>query len=112
MNVEFLLKLCVSNAVIILCVQLAKKLPSLAGLIATMPLAGLIVLVWLYTDNPGDFHLLTRYTRAALWGILPSIAFYLMAFLCFTKSFSLPVTLSASFGVWLVGAYVHQRMLG
>jgi uncharacterized membrane protein (GlpM family) len=109
---EFLLKLCVSNAVIILCVQLAKKLPSLAGLIATMPLAGLIVLVWVYTDRRGDFDFMLTYTRGALWGILPSIAFYLVALLCFSRHLSLPMTLAASFAVWLAGAVVHQRFLG
>jgi uncharacterized membrane protein (GlpM family) len=92
-------------------VQLAKKLPSLAGLIATMPLAGLIVLVWLYTDHRGEPGFMVTYTRGAVWGILPSIAFYLVALLCFSRHFSLPVTLAASFAAWLVGALIHQWAL-
>jgi hypothetical protein len=36
---DFVLNLLLSNAVIILSVQLGKKIPALAGLIATMPLA-------------------------------------------------------------------------
>lgn len=108
---EFLLKLCVSNAVIILCVQLARKLPALAGLIATMPLAGLIVLVWLYTDHHGEPGFMVTYTRGALWGILPSIAFYLTALFCFSRQLSLPLTLAASFAVWLAGALIHQWAL-
>jgi len=108
---EFLLKLCVSNAVIILCVQLAKKLPSLAGLVATMPLVGLIVLVWLYTDHRGDSAFMVSYTRGALWGVLPSIAFYLVALFCFSRHLSLPLTLAAGFAVWLAGALIHQWAL-
>jgi uncharacterized membrane protein (GlpM family) len=108
---EFVLKLCLSNAIIILCVQLAKKLPSLAGLIATMPLAGLIVLVWLYADRQGDFSFMVTYTRGALWGILPSVAFYLVALLCFSRHLGLPLTLAASFAVWLAGALIHQWAL-
>jgi uncharacterized membrane protein (GlpM family) len=106
---DFLLKLLLSNAVIILCVQIGKKIPSLAGLIATMPLAGLIVLVWLYSEKGGDFDFMVLYTRSALWGILPTLAFYLIALLCFTKQLPLAAVLSASFGVWVVGALIHQR---
>ncbi len=108
---DFLFKLLLSNAVIILSVQIGKRFPSLAGLIATMPLAGLIVLVWLYADKRGDFDFMVLYTRGALWGILPSIAFYITALLCFGRHLSLAVVLSASFAVWLVGAVIHQRFL-
>jgi len=108
---NFLVKLLISVAIIVFCVQVGKKFPALAGLVATMPLAGLIVLIWLYTDRPGDYDFIVKYTQGALWGILPSIAFYLVALFCFSRHCSLPVTLSGSFGVWLVGAIIHQRLL-
>ena len=44
---RFAIKLLVSIALILLCTSIGKKLPSLAGLIAVMPLTGLIVLIWL-----------------------------------------------------------------
>jgi len=108
---NFLLKLCITVAVIVFCTQIGRKFPSLAGLIATMPLTGLIVLLWLYFDSSGNYDLMTSYTRAALWGILPSILFFLVAFLCFQKQLSLSIALSASFAVWLIGAFVHQWFL-
>jgi hypothetical protein len=73
---NFAIKLAVTIAVIVLCTQIGRKLPSLAGLIATMPLTGLIVLMWLYFDNPGNYDLLVNYTKGALWGIFPSILFF------------------------------------
>ena len=73
-----------------------------------MPLTGLIVLFWLYTDNPGDFALMAEYTKGALWGILPSILFFLTAFICFGKQLALWIVLCAGFAVWVVGAAVHQ----
>ncbi|MGA7874582.1 MAG: DUF3147 family protein [Desulfoferrobacter sp.] len=108
---NFLLKLCITVAVIIFCTQIGRKFPSLAGLIATMPLTGLIVLLWLYLDSSGNYDLMTSYTRAALWGILPSILFFLVAFLCFQKQLSLSIALPVSFAVWLIGAFVHQWFL-
>ena len=108
---EFFVKLLISISIIILCTQIGRKFPSLGGLIATMPLTGVIVLAWLYSDNPGDYDLITKYTRGALWGILPSVLFFLMAFLCFNKHLPLTLVLVASFGVWLIGAFLHQWLL-
>ncbi len=56
---RFLIKLLISVGIIIFCTQIGRKLPSLAGLIAVMPLTGVIVLLWLYSDNPGNFNLMT-----------------------------------------------------
>ncbi|UCC97746.1 MAG: DUF3147 family protein [Phycisphaerales bacterium] len=109
---KFAIKLLISVCVISFCVAVARKLPSLAGLIAVMPLTGLIVLIWLYSDNPGNFALMTDYTKGALWGIVPSILFFLVALSCFQKQLPLWIVLCASFGVWLLAAFVHQWLLG
>jgi uncharacterized membrane protein (GlpM family) len=108
---RFLIKLFVSLCIITVCTQIGRKLPSLAGLIAVMPLTGLIVLIWLYIDNPGDLDLMTGYTKGALWGILPTILFFVTAFLCFQRRLSLWAVLCASFTVWIVAAFVHQLLL-
>ena len=108
---RFVIKLLISVCVIALCTQIGRKLPTLAGLIAVMPLTGLIVLVWLYLDNPADFNLMSDYTKGALWGIVPSILFFLVAFMCFRKQLSLWIVLCASFAVWLIAAFVHQWLL-
>jgi len=108
---KFVIKLLISVCVISICAAVARKVPSLAGLIAVMPLTGLIVLIWLYLDNPGNFALMTDYARGALWGIVPSILFFLVAFVCFQKHLPLWIVLCASFAVWLVGAFFHQLLL-
>ncbi len=108
---KFVIKLLISVCVIIICAWIARKMPTLAGLIAVMPLTGLIVLVWLYLDNPANFALMTDYTKGALWGIVPSIMFFLVAFVCFQKHLPLWIVLCASFAVWLVGAFFHQWLL-
>jgi len=108
---RFVIKLLVSLCVIAFCTQIGRKMPTLAGLIAVMPLTGLIVLVWLYLDNPGNFALMTDYTKGAFWGIVPTILFFLVAFICFQKHLPLWIVLCASFAVWLVGAFFHQWLL-
>jgi len=108
---RFVIKLLISVCVIAFCAQIGRRLPTLAGLIAVMPLTGLIVLVWLYLDNPGNFNLMTEYTKGALWGIVPSVLFFLVAFVCFRRHLPLWIVLCASFAVWLIGAFVHQWLL-
>jgi len=111
---RFVIRLLITVSVIVLCTWIAEKhrLPSLAGLIAVMPLTGLFVLVWLYQDQPRNFALMANYTKGALWGILPSILFFLTAFMCFTKRLPLWIALIVSFWVWLLAAIVHQWLLG
>ncbi len=109
---RFAIKLLISVCVIAFCAGIERRLPTLAGLIAVMPLTGLIVLVWLYLDNPGNFNLMTEYTKGALWGIVPSILFFLVAFVCFRRHLPLWIVLCASFAVWFIGAFVHQWLLG
>jgi len=111
MRIHDTIKILISVIIIVFCTQIGRRLPTLAGLVAVMPLTGLIVLVWLYTDNPDNFNIVIDYTKGALWGILPSILFFLTAFICFRKHLSLWIVLCASFAVWLIAAFFHQWLL-
>ena len=108
---HFFIKLLASVSIVVVSSQIARKLPTLGGLIATMPLTGVIVLLWVYTDNPGNAPLLQNYTKGAVFGILPSIAFFITAFICFNKHLPLSLVLVISFSVWLIGACIHQWFL-
>jgi uncharacterized membrane protein (GlpM family) len=108
---RFLIKLLITVCVIIICTQTGRKLPTLAGLIVVMPLTSLIVLVWLYFDNPGNFNLMADFCWGALWGLIPTALFYLIALMGFRKHFSLWAVLCAGFAVWLVAAIMHQWLL-
>ncbi len=108
---QILIKAVLSVVIILAATAVARRLPATAGLIGVMPLAGALVLVWVYLDSGGDSRIMQSFTKGALWGILPSILFYLVAFFCFKKNCSLPVALLASFGAWLCAAAVHQWML-
>ena len=108
---KFVIKLLISVCVISICAAVARKVLTLAGLIAVMPLTGLIVLVWLYLDNPGNLTLMTDYTKGAVFGIVPSILFFLVAFVCFHKRLPLWIVLCAGSAVWIAAAFVHQWLL-
>jgi uncharacterized membrane protein (GlpM family) len=91
--------------------QLGRAFPKVAGLIATMPLTTLIVMLWLYSDRPGDLVQMRDYTVAVLYGIAPSVQFFVVAYVCFRRGVRVPVTLCAGLEEWLVGAGLHLWLL-
>jgi uncharacterized membrane protein (GlpM family) len=108
---QLIIKTVISLGIILAAITIGKRFPSLAGLISVMPLAGALILVWMYLDTRGDPKIMQQFTKGAIWGILPSILFYCAAFACFKKGFSLPAALAAGFAVWLAGALVHYLLL-
>lgn len=105
------LKIALSLAVILTATAVGRKWPSLAGLVGVMPLTGALVLVWVALDSGSDPRVMQQFTRGALWGLVPTVLFFLAAFLCFRKELPLPTTLVVSFGVWLISAGLHQWLL-
>lgn len=111
MDTKFFIKIFITLIIIVLCAQIGKKAPLLAGLIATAPITTLIVLIWLWTDKPGDYNLVVNYTKAVCWGMIPTIFFFLTAYLCFKGRIQILPTVLFSFAIWFVGAVIHQLLL-
>jgi uncharacterized membrane protein (GlpM family) len=111
MDLKFLIKLFATVLIIIFCAHIGKKVPTLAGLIAAAPITTLIVLLWLWSDKPGDFKLMAEYAKGVFWGIIPTAFFFAAAFVCFKKNLSILPTVSISFAAWLVSAIAHQLIL-
>ena len=103
-----IIKVGISVVIILAATAIGKKIPSLAGLIAVMPLTGCLVLVWLYMESQGDSKTMEAFTKGALGGIVPSVLFFVAAWLCFRKQLALPIVLAVGFAVWLGAAFVHQ----
>ena len=108
---QLIVKLAISMAVILAATGIARKAPSIAGLISVMPLAGALILSFVYYENKGQWQIMQGFTRGALWGIVPSILFYLVAFICLKKEMSLAGILGSSFGAWFAAALIHHWVL-
>jgi len=57
---QTIFKLIISLVVILIATQVGKKVPTLAGLIGTMPLTGALIFIWLYIDNKNSPEVLKR----------------------------------------------------
>jgi uncharacterized membrane protein (GlpM family) len=108
---QLAIKIAVSLAVILLATFAAKRFPSVAGLIGVMPLTGALVLAWVYWENQGDAKIMAGFTKGAVWGMVPSILFYFVAFMCLKKGLPLTAVLLAGFAAWFLAAVIHQWLL-
>ena len=106
-----IVKIVMTVGIVLAATAIGRKWPSLAGLVGVMPLTGALVLVWVALDNGSDPQLMQQFTRGALWGLVPTVLFFLTALLCFRKGLALPMVVAVSFGVWLVGALLHQWLV-
>jgi uncharacterized membrane protein (GlpM family) len=108
---QLLVKVTLSVCIILLATAIAKKFPSLASLVGVMPLTGALVLAWVFFENNGDPAIMQRFAKGALWGILPSILFFIVAFFCLRREMPLMAVLTVSFSAWFVAAVIHQWAL-
>ena len=104
-------KVTLSVGIILLATAIAKRYPSLAGLIGVMPLTGALVLAWVFLENNGDPEIMQHFAKGALWGFLPSILFFLVALFCLRREMPLMADLAVSFSAWFVAAAIHQWAL-
>ncbi len=108
---QLIIKITMSLIIILTATGIAKKFPDIAGLIAVMPLTGALVFAWVHIENKGNQMVMEAFSKGALYGILPSIIFFLIAAVCIRKGASLPITMVFSFGGWLVAAVIHRLVL-
>jgi len=108
---EFFIRFLIGGFVIALCALVGRKTPSLAGLIAVMPLTTLLVMIFMHIDNPGASAQMLRYVKGVLWGILPTALFFLTALFYFNRQVPFWRVVAAAFAVWFAAAAVHQLLL-
>ena len=74
---QYLIKLLVSAAVIVLASEVAKRSSWLGALIVALPLTSLLAMFWLYQDT-GDAKQVASLARSIFWLVLPTLALFLV----------------------------------
>lgn len=107
---QIILKGIVSLSIILMASTLARRFPSVGGLIAVMPLTGALVLAWVHVESGGNPAVMEPFTKGALFGLVPSIIFFLVAFIGVRRHWPLAGTMGACFASWCVAALAHQML--
>lgn len=108
---QIFIKITISVIIILLATSIARRFPSAAGLIGVMPLTGVLVMAWVFFENKADPQVMQDFVKGALWGLIPTIAFFSVALLCVKRGFSFPALLASSFTAWCMAAFFHQWIL-
>ena len=102
MTLQLVIKAISTLFVVFVATFVAKKYPGIGGIIAVMPLVGLIIFIWTYLESQTPQKTMVSFTTGALWGILPTIGFYVVALIAFNRGLTLLPTLLLSLGIWLI----------
>lgn len=83
-------KSALSGVLIMLISEVAKRNPSLGGLIASLPLVSLLGILWLWHEA-ADTESIAQHSEATFWFVLPSLPMFLL----------LPAMLRHGINFWL-----------
>ncbi len=101
MNLQFLLKLLITVATVLVASYLAKRTGWLGALVASLPLTSLLVLTWLYADTH-DAVRVADLSMGIFWFVLGSLPFFVV--LAFALRQGWHVVLS--FGVAVLAGFI------
>ena len=73
----FLVKALLSGIIVAVVSEVARRLPGLGGLIASLPLVSVLGMMWLWRDT-SDPSRMADHATATFWFVLPSLPMFLL----------------------------------
>ena len=86
----FITRALLSGFIIAMIALIGRKAPTVAALVASLPLISILGMVWLWRDT-GDSALLANHAEATFWYVLPSLPMFLL----------IPLMLRNGYTFWL-----------
>lgn len=84
-----MIKAVVSGVLVVIVSEVARRYPSIGGLITSLPLIAVLSIIWLWRDT-SDVERIAAYAQATFWFVLPSVPMFL----------ALPAMLRHGVGFW------------
>lgn len=100
-----LVKAALSGVIVMLVSEIARRSPSLGGLVASLPLISILGILWLWRDT-SDLQRIAAHSESTFWFVLPSLPMFLVfpALLRHGVSFWLALSLSCLLTMTLYAA--------
>ena len=105
-----IIKALLSGVIILLITTISKKASLLGGIVAMMPFNIILSLIWLNYEKK-DTNLLWNFSKAALFGVVPTIVFLLFLIFFLQKNFKFSNALLISIAFLGVAAYLQYKLL-
>jgi hypothetical protein len=111
MNLQWLLKLAITVAIVLAASALARRSGWLGALIASLPLTSLLVLAWLYADTR-DARQVADLSMGIFWFVLGSLPLFLVLAFGLRHGWNLALAMIAAIVVGFAGVTLVQWLLG
>ncbi|MFZ4126238.1 MAG: DUF3147 family protein [Rickettsiales bacterium] len=72
-----IIKAALSGAIVMIVSEIARRNPTLGGLIASLPLISILGIIWLWRDT-ADIKRIAEHSEATFWFVLPSLPMFLV----------------------------------
>ena len=72
-----IVKALLSGIIVMTVSEIARRSPSIGGLIASLPLVSILAIIWLWRDT-SDVERIARHTESTFWFVLPSLPMFLL----------------------------------
>jgi len=108
MNIFFIIKIIVSACIIATVSEIAKKFPSVGGLIAAMPITTLLSIIWIYYENK-DLSLISNFLQSVVIGTVISFIFFIAAIFFIKKGMNFYLTIILSTAILGISVFIYQK---
>lgn len=88
--IYLVIKAALSGIIVMLVSEIARRSPSLGGLVASLPLISVLGIMWLWRDTH-DLERIALHSESTFWFVLPTLPMFLV----------LPALLRHGIGFWL-----------
>jgi hypothetical protein len=95
------IKALLSGVIVMAVSEVARRSPSIGGLIASLPLVSILAIIWLWRDT-GDTARIAAHSESTFWFVLPSLPMFLV----------FPVLLRHGVNFWLALGAVSLMTIG
>ena len=111
MNLQWLLKLALTVAIVLAASALSRRSGWLGALVASLPLTSLLVLAWLYADTR-DVRQVADLSMGIFWFVLGSLPFFLVLAFGLRHGWNVALATIAAIAVGFAGVTLVQWLLG
>jgi hypothetical protein len=100
--IYFIIKTLITALIVAITSEVARRYPSLAGIILIMPLTCILTFIWIYHEA-GDAMKIVQASHDILYLAIPSLLFFMMLPLLLKNGINFYISLLVSFLIMLIG---------
>jgi len=110
LNAQFVLKLVITVAVVLVASAVAKRSGWIGALVASLPLTSLLVLTWLYVDTR-DAKQVADLSMGIFWFVLGSLPFFPVLAVALRQGWHVGLAFTAATAAGFAGVAMLQWMI-